>query len=99
MSDGDIETDYDDASGTYTAISTTPIQGSSIRKHAVRVVIQEDRVLPVKYQWFCDRTTEKTVSLSVSMYKVCVEVLVFLKPFYSTFFLRTTFRIISLLNE
>ena len=70
MSDGDIETDYDDASGTYKTISTEPITGLPTRKHAVRVVIQEDRLMPVKYQWFCDRTTEKTVSLSVSMYKI-----------------------------
>jgi len=35
------------------------------RKYAVRVRLQEDRVLNVKQKFFCDRTTEKTVHLQV----------------------------------
>jgi hypothetical protein len=35
------------------------------RKYAVRVRLQEDRVLNVKKKFFCDRTTEKTVHLQV----------------------------------
>ena len=68
VADGDIETTYD--TDLYTAPATDPFIGSSgnadQRLHAVRVVIQEDRYILGKHQWFCDRTTEKTVSLSVS---------------------------------
>ena len=35
------------------------------RKYAVRVRLQEDRVLNIKKKFFCDRTTEKTVYLTV----------------------------------
>ena len=63
--DGDIEATFD--TDLYTAPATDPIIGSSgNRLHAVRVVIQEDRYILGKHQWFCDRTTEKTVSLAVS---------------------------------
>ena len=63
--DGDIEATW--ASDIYTAPATDPIIGSSgNRLHAVRVVIQEDRYILGKHQWFCERTTEKTVFLSVS---------------------------------
>ena len=68
ISDGDIQADFD--SDIYTAPGTGLITGSSggtnDRLHAVRVVIQEDRYIFGKHQWFCDRTTEKTVSLIVS---------------------------------
>ena len=36
------------------------------RKYAVRVRLQEDRVMHVKQKFFCDKTTEKTVHLQVS---------------------------------
>ena len=64
MRDGDIEAEY--AADYYTAPASDPITGDSGKRvHAVRVIIQEDRYIIGKHQWFCDRTTEKTVSLSV----------------------------------
>ena len=67
MRDGDIEAEY--AADYYTAPASDPITGDSGKRvHAVRVIIQEDRYIIGKHQWFCDRTTEKTVSLSV--YKI-----------------------------
>ena len=37
----------------------------SVRR-AVRPVLFEDRILAVEQKFFCDRTTEKTVTLSVT---------------------------------
>ena len=34
-------------------------------KRAIRPVLREDRVLAVEQKFFCDRTTEKTVTLTV----------------------------------
>ena len=66
MRDGDIEAEY--AADYYTAPASDPITGDSGKRvHAVRVIIQEDRYIIGKHQWFCDRTTEKTVSLSVDI--------------------------------
>ena len=66
--EGDIEADF--SNDIYTAPSSQPISGISgtttTRQHAVRVLIQEDRYILGKHQWFCDRTSEKTVILSVS---------------------------------
>ena len=46
-------------------------------KRAVRPVLFEDRVLGVEQKFFCDRTTEKTVTLTVRSYD----------ELYKTFFL------------
>ena len=63
--DYDIEADF--SNDVYTAPNSDPISGTSGRRqHAVRVLIQEDRYILGKHQWFCDRTAEKTVILSVS---------------------------------
>ena len=32
----------------------------------LRAVLLEDRFLPVKFRFFCDRTTEKTVTLTLT---------------------------------
>ena len=50
------------ASDTYTV--TGP--GSPNRQHMVRAVLIEDRLMPLQYEFFCDRTTEKTVTLTVT---------------------------------
>ena len=75
MRDGDIEAEY--AADYYTAPASDPITGDSGKRvHAVRVIIQEDRYIIGKHQWFCDRTTEKTVSLSV--YKILYLIIILL---------------------
>ena len=35
-------------------------------KRAVRPLLMEDRVLAVEQKFFCDRTTEKTITLTVT---------------------------------
>lgn len=37
-----------------------------MRKYAVRVRLYEDRILNIKKKFFCDRTTEKTVFMTVT---------------------------------
>ena len=66
--EADVEAEFVTAKEEYKVVSSDPIYGSPRRKHAVRVLIQEDRVIPVKYQWFCDGTFEKTVSLAVRIF-------------------------------
>ena len=39
---------------------------TSKERRAVRPVLVEDRILAVEQKFFCDRTTEKTVNLSVT---------------------------------
>ena len=36
------------------------------RQHMMRPVILEDRFLPLQFRFFCDRTTEKTVTLTLT---------------------------------
>ena len=72
--DYDIEADF--SNDVYTSPNSDPISGTSGRRqHAVRVLIQEDRYILGKHQWFCDRTAEKTVILSVSKkYSISLQV-------------------------
>ena len=57
----DMEAVYD--SGEYAVINTSPPP----RQHAVRAHIYEDRFLQFEQKFFCDRPTEKTVTLMVSL--------------------------------
>ena len=42
------------------------VMATTEEKRAVRPVLFEDRVLAVEQKFFCDRTTEKTVKLTVT---------------------------------
>ncbi len=55
------------APGGYVAMTYTE------EKRAIRPVMIEDRILAVEQKFFCDRTTEKTVTLIVTYVTVCVE--------------------------
>ena len=48
------------AQGGYVAMTYTE------EKRAIRPVMIEDRILAVEQKFFCDRTTEKTVTLTVT---------------------------------
>ena len=42
------------------------MKGKTEEKRAIRPLIVEDRILAVEQKFFCDRTTEKTVTLTVT---------------------------------
>ena len=44
------------------------MMGRTEEKRAVRPLIYEDRILAIEQKFFCDRTTEKTVILTVQDY-------------------------------
>ena len=44
----------------------TPNMTAQIGKVAIRVLLIEDRIITVDQKFFCDRATEKTVTLNVS---------------------------------
>ena len=48
------------APGGYVAMTYTE------EKRAIRPVMIEDRILAVEQKFFCDRTTEKTVTLTIT---------------------------------
>ena len=55
------------SSGFYT-VGDTKSEGKRGLKRAVRPVLFEDRILGVEQKFFCDRTTEKTITLTVGYY-------------------------------
>ena len=59
---GAMETDFD--TDLYTVSSETN------KLFPLRVRLQEDRIMRVEKKFFCDRTTEKTLTLTVSFVKV-----------------------------
>ena len=42
------------------------MMGRTEEKRAIRPLLYEDRILAVEQKFFCDRTTEKTVTLTVT---------------------------------
>jgi hypothetical protein len=54
-----------DLGATFAGTAYTPVTGPNDRKYAVRVRLQEDRILNVQKKFFCERTTEKTITLTV----------------------------------
>ena len=52
------------ATDTYTPAASTPPMTGQI---PVRVHLVEDRVIPIERKFFCDRATEKTVTLKVNI--------------------------------
>ena len=62
----DLETAWDDTAGEYVVKDPTSPDGNNPRQHMVRAVLLEDRIIPLKFKFFCDRTTEKTVTLTLT---------------------------------
>ena len=57
----DLAAEYNKTSpGGYIMMSYTE------EKRAIRPVVLEDRILAVEQKFFCDRTTEKTVTLTIT---------------------------------
>ena len=52
------------------------MEGRTEEKRAIRPLLYEDRVLPVEQKFFCDRTTEKTIILTVTDYDNTPKVMV-----------------------
>ena len=52
--------------GFYT-VDDTHTSGREKLKRAIRPILYEDRILAVEQKFFCDRTTEKTITLKVEI--------------------------------
>ena len=59
----DLQATFD--SDTYTVSEDDPT-GTPKRQHMLRAILVEDRIIPLKKRFFCDRTTEKTVTLTIT---------------------------------
>ena len=53
---------------THDGANKYTVQMYTEQKRAIRPILYEDRILAVEQKFFCDRTTEKTVNLSVSIF-------------------------------
>ena len=58
----DLMANYDDMIDSSYYI----MRGKTEEKRAIRPLVVEDRILAVEQKFFCDRTTEKTVTLTVT---------------------------------
>ena len=57
----DFMAKYDETNGTFYTVT-----GMTDERRAIRPLLFEDRILAVEQKFFCDRTTEKTVKLTVT---------------------------------
>ncbi len=64
-----IEWDSPDRKATFSGGEYTVLGDVVNRQHAIRVLAYEERFLNFEQKFFCNRPTEKTVTLTVSMRK------------------------------